>query len=602
MKKLFPLLLLIIIAVTLETVIAQTITETELFKLDYKGNADVYSFVKDKATETYCYVYRVEDENKSFIISNNSLSEKYDYIVNDRIIFDSKGSYYASAGNYGLDYGIDNYFLIVNGVTVKNYDFIDSYTSYINKIGEFVFIFKEKGFFHIGYYSADNPFRQSDPYENIKAAYKYVNYQYDGEEGSRNFNDDYYLNENGERAFIAIVNDKTKIIFESGEIATNYSDINETSLMKNNNGELSYIAKLGGRFYERVGNEFVVSGTQEYDKFEMVSVPLQFNVMNEPVYSAGDSVSESKYDYFLVLGNKKLPAYLTSDKSKRPPQFGYGLTDIKLIGENGLSYFGSSEVIIPAVKIKPGEEAYDQYFSNTYFVKDGMAYELGYNTHPVKYSDKGDMLYSGIADLKKKDCLLMMNYGESRLILSRKKFDDVYDYGFAPNKEIYYVGQNYGDFEKNIPNESFLFLGDKLLGKYEYVSYQDEGINSGVLKFDALGNYAFVADEKIDSITYSSNVYVNGKRLPFPGSEISGTSTFGFISWLMYSKNNVLFYIGDVYSDPVTYISKKEVYAGNKSLGKIYNVISNFIYDPVKNEINFTASNEKKIYSVSVQF
>ena len=79
-----------------------------------------------------------------FIISNKNLSDKYEYIAPEEIIFDSKGNYYAVASDYRADYGINNYFLIVNGKVIKSYDYIEAYSAYINKKNEYVFIFKEK--------------------------------------------------------------------------------------------------------------------------------------------------------------------------------------------------------------------------------------------------------------------------------------------------------------------------------------------------------------------------------------------------------------------------------------------------------------------------
>ncbi|MCJ7666841.1 MAG: hypothetical protein MUP04_00905, partial [Anaerolineae bacterium] len=43
----------------------------------------------------------------------------------------------------------------------------------------------------------------------------------------------------------------------------------------------------------------------------------------------------------------------------------------------------------------------------------------------VEFSNKGEMLYAGMPDLIKKESMLMMNYGESKIILNRKKFDDI---------------------------------------------------------------------------------------------------------------------------------------------------------------------------------
>ncbi|MDQ3194634.1 MAG: hypothetical protein M3P82_06510, partial [Bacteroidota bacterium] len=339
---------------------AQSISEKEIFRLDYKGTTDTYNFVRDSAGSNYCYFYRIDEENKTFIISGSSTSDKFDYASPEDVKFDLKGNYYAVTSNYKADYGIDNNFLIVNGKLVKNYDYIESYSSYINKAGEFVFVFKENDLFKLGYYNIENGFRESKGYENIRPVFKFVQAQYGREEESQGYgNADYFFNENGERAFIAIFNGKANIVFETGEIATDYSDINESSIILNRNNELSFIAKRGGRFFEKIGNEFVVSGAKEYDQFELAYIPLQFDKNNDPVYVAGDSITEANYNYYLVIGNQKQIAEFDNGKSRKPVRFSNFLYDINLNNDGTITYFGITDSMIPAKRKLPEEEAYD---------------------------------------------------------------------------------------------------------------------------------------------------------------------------------------------------------------------------------------------------
>lgn len=590
----------------------QVIEEITLFTLpaEYKGNADVYNYKYDSLTTAYCYSYRIENENKSFIISGKSASEnpemtvsqKYDYIDIDKIVFDRNGNYFAITSDYKPDYGIDNYFLIINGKQIRNSDFMDSYTAYINSKGEFVYIFKDKQSYKLGFINAAGSYRESEAYENIKAIYKYQSYQFENEESSEIAisSEDFYTDETGERGFIANIKGITKIIFGDNIITTNYTDINETSLTKNNNGELSYIAKSGGKFYEKVGNEFVVSGNKEYNKFEIVTPPVLFNSSNEPVYPAGDSISENKYSYYVVLSNNKIPVSNKNNKNGKTPLFAYGISELKLTG-GVVSYIGTDEKIIYSAH-KDGENQYDQYYSRSYFVKNNIAFDMGYNLHQIKYSNKGDMLYSGMADLIKKEYLLMMNYGESKIILNRKKFDDIYDYGFSPNNEIYYAGINYENPETKIKNETYLYLGDELIGKYDYLSYQGEGENASVIKFDSKNNYAFVADIYLDSNSASDFVITNKGRLPFPSNAVNNSGKITYVSNLMYSKNDKLFFIADTYSDPVTFDVTKEIFVDNSSLGKSYNTLNNFKYDKSSDAVAFLASRDKNIYLVKVYF
>lgn len=581
---------------------AQSITEKEIFTLKFKGNADAYNFRYDNASGKYCYVYSIPDQGKSFIISEKSLSDKYDYIAPEEIIFDRSGNYYSVTSDYKAEYGINNYFLIVNGKVIKSYEYIEAYSSYINKKNEYVFIFKEKDIYKLGYYSPSSGFRQSAGYEFIKAAMNY-NAGSDKMEGDAISykNEDFYHNENNERAFIASAKGKAKIIFETSEIKTDYSDIQESSLTKNRNNELSFIAKKGARFYEIKGNEFVVSGKKEYNKFDMAAAPILFNMDNEPVFIAGDSLVDYKYEYYLVVGNERQKVYLDESRTEPAPVFSYIISDLKINKDGSITYIAAEEVVTKGKKNNPDDEDYDQYYMKSFFVKDGIASELGYNLNQIKYNENGDMLYSGIADIDKKEYLLMLNYGKSRIIINSKKYDDVYDFGFAPTGQIYYTGQTYNDPESGKEYEASVFLGDSLLGRYYNVIYQGSDKDASVLKFDSKNNYSFVAENKIDSVTTDEFIVTNSVRIPSP-EKVSDTKYINYISNMMYTKNDQLFFTGDMIIDPVTYEVTKEIFVNNKTLGKIYNTIYPLVYDEFNNEIKFTASRKNKIYFVIVKF
>lgn len=595
-RKIFLLVLLVWIS---GEVNSQIITEKEIFRSTYKGKADANNFIYDEKSGGYCYVYYLEKEKKTFIISDNSTSEKYDFISTQDIKFDKDGNYFVTAGNYKADYGIDNYFLIVNGKQVLNYNYIQTYDSYINKKGEFVFIFLEKDLYRFGYYSKGKPFRQSAGYEFIRPVFDYSasSYYYEGDaEGYTEEN--FYKNENGERAYIASSNGKAKIIFETREISTDYSDINEISFSKNKNNELSYIAKKEARFYEKSGNEFVVSGSKEYDNFDIVSIPLMFNTQNDPVYIAGDSINENLIIFYPVEGNQK---QTTTADSGDTLDFNMTLTEFKLNQNDDLSFLGVKEIKIPSSN-PGGINSYDEYYYQTFLVNGGTANELGYSIGEIKRNENNDMLYSGIADLGKKDRLLILNYGASRIIINRDNFDDIYEYGFTPSNEIYYVGQNYEDTLKKKQEGTFLYIGEKLIGKYEYLSFQSSGERPSILKFDSKGNYSYVAEQRADTNLYEYIIYTNGVRNEFPANIKSNSKMFSYISDLVYTSNGKLFFIGDIYDKTNIKNIKKELIVDNKSLGKVYDTISRVRNDRDKNEVSFLGSRGKAIYKVSVRF
>lgn len=579
---------------------AQTVNEKEVFSSEFKGNIDLYNFIVDTVSGTYCYSYFIEDESKYFIISKNSMSEKYDVVNISEAVFDSKGNYYTVTADYKADYGIDNYFLIANGKKELNFDFIDSYSASINNVNEYVFIFKQFNKYKIGYYSIENGLRQSEPFDMVKAIYKMdVITPAEEEGGGRRAPGNFYKDENGERGFVGISDGKAKLIFGAKEILTNYSDINEASLTKNKNSELSFIAKNNGRFYEGVGNEFVVSGDKEYKSFMYVNPPVLFNEKNEPVYAAGDSLGENIYDNYLVIGNEKQQPYMRDNSSMKTPRFGYGITELK-VNEGNITYFGTEEIIIPAQKSRPDEEVYDQYYSRTFLINNGIADELGYNTGKIIERKDGQILYSGISDLQKKEYLLMQSNGISKIILNKKMYGEIYDYGISPRGEIYYVGQNYEDSAKNSKSESHLYLGDDLIGKYEYLVMQYMNNNSSVLKFDSKNNYSYVAGHKIDSISYHDFVYTNKGKLSVPRASNGIINRFNYITGLMYSKNDKLFYVAEIKTGEDKYVM--EMFVDNVSIGKVYDSIGELSYNEIRDDLKFYASRGNKIYSVTIQF
>lgn len=582
--------------------ISQTVTEKEIFTLTYNGSADPYSFVYDDKTGLYSYLYYIEGEKNCFLIGNDFVSDKYEYIDVFESRTDSKGNRYTVAGNYSADYGTDNNFLLLNGKEILNFEYIEGYSSFINKDDEYVFVYKKLGSYYIGRYSPDKGLSSSGGYELIRTAYKdTVNYYKEEGENSRYTVDNFYRDDNGERCFIAVRDGKANLIFETREIKTDYSDINDVSLTKNRNNELTYIAKRKGRFYESTGYELVVSGNKEYKTFPSVYPPVRFNRNNEPVYYGSDSLGENNYSYYAVTGNEKLKVRWKNSLSKKKIRFGLGISDISIRDNGDITYLGLDELKIPAAKKTPTEEAYDEYLTKTYFVKNGIAEDLGYNIGIIKYTGNGNMLYSGIADIKKKHYLLLESNGVSKIILSDKnRFDQINDYGYTPSGEIYYVGQNFEVPEKNKKSETSFYIGNRLIGKYEYFLWQTVGMNSSMVTFDSKNNFAFVAENTIDSVSYFDKIYLNGELLPFPETVTNGEKRFTFVSGLFFSRSGKLFYIGDIKTTREK--TSKEMFIDNISTGNAYESTGEINYDPSEDKLTFCAARDKKIFFVTVRF
>lgn len=577
---------------------AQTIEEKELFDLKYEGNADIYNFIYDEKSGNYCYAYKVPDQDKFFLISREGESEKYDYFFPIDIKFDTRGNYFAVAVNNVLDYGSDNNFLIVNGKTLKGLEYIETYSSFINKSDEFVFVFKTGDKFFFGYVKADGSFRQSESYDNIKTMYNSVQERYYDGEDRNTAADYYYYNDKGERGFIIIKDGKAGLKFGDDITMTEYSDINESSVTYNKNNELSFIAKTGGRFYEKAGNEFAVSGSKAYKSFDYVYPPLLFSNENIPLYSAGDSTGEYTKSVFFVSGSETLPVNMMS--GEKPVDF-MDMYDIKLIPGGGYSYYANQEVIMKAKSLDPDQ--YDTYYNKTYYVKNGNAFLLGYNIGKIVYDAEGNLLYSGIADLDKKENILMKSNGQSIIVIGQGEYNYIADYGITKDGNVYYFGQKIAEPEKGIPAVMSFYLGNELKDKFQYVSYQGIGNELSMLQVNPVtGGYAVCAEENIRDNIYKSYIVTDKGKLDFPANYQTGNGFFYRIGSMFYTKSGKLFYTGTTEIDTSFYYNTDELFSDDKSLGKHYNFIKDLKYDSVKDEITFLAARKNKIYAVKVTF
>jgi len=598
MNKIFLLFLLVIFS---NNTFSQTIDEKEIFSLDYKGNTELYNFIMDEASGNFCYAYLIPDEKKTFLISPKGQSEKYDFIMTFDTKFDSKGNYFTNAGNYESDYGIDNYFLIINGKTIKGLEYIESSSSFIDKKDEYVFIFKIKEDYFIGYAKADGSFRQSEKYDIVKPVYKY--FQGRGMEGdNEQIGDEYfYRNADGERGFIVVKNGKAGLMFGEDIKMTDYSDIHESSLTLDNNNELTFIAKNGGKFYENAGDEFVVSGDIKYNSFDYVTPPVLFNKNNEPVYKASDSTEQFTHNKYLVKNNEKLPLNFEQSEVDKKPVLIFDIYDIKFGENDDITYFAASDEIFPA---NPEDaSSYDEYYVKTYYVKNDKAFPIGYSTGNIIYDKEGNMIYAGISDLKKKEYLLMQTNGESIIIIGQGDYDLIGDYGFMKNGELYYFGQQFADEKTGKKASVKFFKGNNLTGEFENVSYQNFESGAVMIQFSPDGNgYVINAEDFGSQGNNNSYLVTENGKMDFPENTVSGSGKLINILNLMYTDNGKLFYTGITELDTTDYSYTEEIFTDNISLGKHYKQVQKIKYNRSDNTISFLGSRKNKIYSVTVRF
>ncbi|MBL8006818.1 MAG: hypothetical protein JNJ56_04760, partial [Ignavibacteria bacterium] len=87
---------------------------------------------------------------------------------------------------------------------------------------------------------------------------------------------------------------------------------------------------------------------------------------------------------------------------------------------------------------------------------------------------------------------------------------------------IYYTGFNNLSDTDYTKIETSVYIANELKGKFGNLAYQYSGNSSYILKFSQDNNYAFVTEENPGMPDKSEYVYVNSRKLPFPGTtEIS---------------------------------------------------------------------------------
>jgi hypothetical protein len=581
---------------------SQTAEEKLLYTLTtYPGNADSYSLAYDKNTGVYAYVYYIEKDNKSFIISSakgGSISEKYDAVSSMDIKFDSQGNYYTITTNYRDDYGIDNNFLISNGKVIKAFDMIEGYSSFVNDVDEFVSIFQEFDQYKIGYYSPVTGFRQSEGYELIKPVYRSLTTAEENTYGEEMF----FKNADGKRGFIGLKNGRAYLIFGDNVTPTEYSDIMEYSFTTDNFGNIVYIAKTGGRFYTANGNEFVVAGSQEFPKFDIVNAPVMFTPDNQPVYVTMDSVNQDLYISHLVAGNAVQDVYLNSAKTERAPDLTGGIYEVKIDENGNITYMAGHMLDLMT------EENYNYNVKN-YFVRNGIAEDLGINVGLVRYWKNGEMIYGAKESKYDELFQVFLLNGNDRRKINTVSYDAYSDYGFTPDGGIYYIAENFNyDDEKNYKSSNyFVYLDGRLIAQPPGISFQgfnySEFTPASAIQFDTRGNYTYVTEELLDTVNYvyASHVWTNGTKLPFRSNISSTAKAYNYISNLSYLDNSRLFFIGNITYPGDAYITESEILIDNVPAGKTYNSIMDLYYDQVLKIITFRGSRGKEIYDVTLR-
>lgn len=603
----FKLLFLFLTFISFKSIQAQTVSETPVFHLTYKGNPDPYNLMLDSVTGKYIYMYWYEEQAKTFLISDNSVSEQFDFISISDTKFDSRGNFFTTAGNYNADYGIDNYFLIINNKNTKNYDYIESYSAYVNDNDQYVFIFKEFGYFKLGYINAAGEMTQSESFDAIKPIQKSYPYVAPGDPQPDYTADMFFTNAQGNRGYVVIKDGKAGFWFGGDDLTmTDYSDINEASVVYDNNGNMAFVAKSSGKFYDYDNpntGEFVVANNSQYNSFKGIVTPIVFTTDNTPVYVVSDSLSEYMYKYYAVIGNDR--QYPTINGNQIDGFTGY-IYDLRRDDAGNIRYNATTVYQDESTSKMQMEYAYDYM---TYDVTNNNALELGISIGVFRKSPTGTLIYSAVDPREfnpEKRRYSLMQYSNG---VVSKYTDNVYnnllDYGFSPDGELYYVMdkyENYTDYYSPMNASTEVLVEGK---KYncQSLTYFGDAMTSGYLCFSKNGDYAFAENKLLDTVSYAnlSVVMTNNGALPFKPASPTNAKGYNYITNMFYTPGGQLVYAGSYYSDMSDLsIQNNEIVINNQPTGQVYGMLSFLDYDEASNTISFLGQRGKDIYKVNI--
>jgi hypothetical protein len=577
------------------TIKAQTLTETEVYTAEGTEPLDLYSFISDPRTGAYIYVkYDATDNKYTIVSSKGSTSAKLGYVTPGYTRFDSKGNYYTMAVDY-VDTSRTDYHLIVNGENIKTYSYAEPYNMLMNSNDQIEFIVKEGDMYKLVKYSAGGPINESESYASIKPIIAYQMMMTEGDDESAPSAEQFFRDKEGRHGYIVSNGTVSSIMFGESITPTKYTDIDQYSFTYDKSGVLSYIAKYGGRFYEVPGREFVVQGDKEYSEFEYVASPLQFTSNNVPVYVTTRKVTDTKYVYGVAAGNEIQKVYKDKAKTRPGDEFTGGIYEVKIDGNN--------IVYTASIMLNNPPDDYESAMMKTSIVTNGIQGKAYYDMGQVK-GTPNKYLASYRDGKKSKDYSLLFRNGSSSEKVNGDAFNSISDYGFDPSGKIYYVGVNYGDYEKKIKDSYSVYLDGERVGTYDGLIYQmsPKGEYS-FFKFGKNGKYALIANdvnyEVTSEVSYYNTTYIilNGNVVK---PQVSGLKGFEFIDNLNFTNDNRLFYVGGTY-DEASLTNNMYLMVDGRPLDKTYNSIQDLKFDEGTNTVTFRGSRGNTIYDVSVK-
>lgn len=533
-------------------IMSQTINQKLITGIPLEsGSADAYSLKYNAATGGWAYTAYDTTTTKFTIITPKGRSKPFNYAMTYNAVFDAEGNSYI-IGSENITDTVYRYSVLKNNEVIAEYDFIAD--GWVMKDNVLYYAAKEDGKnYMMQYDTRSGQLTKSKAYDDIRLAYTPDGYSEGEPVGYVGFT------KSGSVYYIASLANETFLVIGDTE-QKHYSDITWYDLKFNRQDEPCYIAKSQGKFYEERGNTFVVMGDKEYKTFDWIYGPIDFDNNGNPLYVGQDSTGEYKYRSTLMRGADAIDAIEGS------------IYNFAFTPQGKLYYIATGE--------KTGKDGASTWHSS--LVIDGKkGKEYTSVSNPV-FGGKGEVMF--VASDKNNKYFVVNN---------NEVISGMYDYiseaKFMPNGKIAYIGVKYGNYDKHIPDKSYVIIDDEEFGPYNTVNTADWKSNSIILT-EGKGNYAFMAGELIDktNYTYLYKVYTNKAE----------SKDFDNISDLKYMNGKLVYFAGNM-KGKGSYIYDYTLYVDNKKLGDTYSAYTDVV---VKDGVmSFIASKGNDMYYVEAK-
>ncbi|HMQ79070.1 MAG TPA: hypothetical protein PKE39_10890 [Ignavibacteria bacterium] len=515
------------------------------------GQVDAYSLKYDAPTGGWAYAAYDTTTTKFTIITPRGSSKPFNYAMTYNAVFDHEGNSYM-IGSENISDTVYRYSVLKNNEIIAEYDYVadgwvirDNVLYYAAKEGDKNYM--------VQYNTKTGELTKSKAYDDIRLAYTPDGYSEGEPVGYVGFT------KSGSVYYIATLANETFLVIGDTE-QKHYSDITWYDLKFNQQGEPCYIAKSQGRFYEERGNTFVVRGDKEYKQFDWIYGPIDFDSDGNPMYVGQDSAGDYKYRSTLMRGGDAINTVEGSI-------YNYAFTP-----QGKLYYIISSE--------KPGKDG-STVWSSSLVIDGKKGKEYSSITSPV-FGPKGELMFAA-SDKNNKYFVVYNNEVISGL------YDYISEARFMPNGKIVYIGVKYGNYDKNIPDKSYVIIDDEEFGPYNTVNTADWKSNSIILT-EGKSGYAYMAGELVDkkNYTYLYKVYTNKGE----------SKEFDNIIDLKYVNGKLTYFAGSM-KDKGSYIYEYSLYVNDKKLGDTYTGYTDAV---VKDGVlSFIASKGNDLYYVEAR-